>query len=436
MNIPKTKKLKRVVVIGAGFAGLQVAKKLRKDKFQVILIDKNNYHTFQPLLYQVATAGLEPDSIAHSIRNIIKNTKNFFFRLANVISININEQKIYTNVGNLYYDYLIVATGSITNYFGNKNIELYSFPMKTIPEALNIRSLILQNFESALLVKNIKEKQRLMTFVIVGGGPTGVELAGALAEMKKYVLPSDYPDLDIQLMEIYLLQASERLLDGMSKESAKQAYKNLEKLGVKIWLNCLVKNYDGEIVFTEKKTEIITYNVIWTAGVKGSIINGFSKEDIKGNRILVNTYLQTINYSNIFAIGDVAYMKMNEKYPNGHPMTAQPAMQQGIYLANNFNNVNFFSNKKNILPFIYKNFGSMATIGRNKAVCDFTFFKLKGSLAWITWMFVHLVSLVGFRNRVIALTNWIIQYFNYHKSVRLIIRPFKRKKKSPKKKFG
>ncbi|WP_185882801.1 NAD(P)/FAD-dependent oxidoreductase [Blattabacterium cuenoti] len=429
MNILTIKKLKRIVIIGAGFAGLQVAKKLRRDKFQVVLIDKNNYHTFQPLLYQVATAGLEPDSIAHSIRNIVKKKKNFFFRLASVHYINTNKKEIITNIGNLSYDYLIVATGSVTNYFGNKNIESHALPMKSIPEALNLRSLILQNFEQAILTKDTQKKKKLMTFVIVGGGPTGVELAGALAEMKNYVLPHDYPNLDIQNMEIHLLQASTRLLDGMSEQSAKQAYKNLENLGVIIWLNCLVKDYNGDVVFIKENKKIQTENVIWTAGVKGAIIKGFLKEDIEGNRILVNQYLQTIRYKHIFAIGDVALMKINRYYPNGHPMTAQPAIQQGNYLANKFNINCFFDNNQAIKPFIYKNSGSMATIGRNKAVCDFSFFKLKGFLAWIIWMFVHLVSLVGFRNRVIALMNWIIQYFQYNKSVRLIIRPFHKKKK-------
>ncbi|WP_185872639.1 NAD(P)/FAD-dependent oxidoreductase [Blattabacterium cuenoti] len=430
MNIPIDEKLKRVVIIGAGFAGLQVAKKLKRHKFQVILIDKNNYHTFQPLLYQVATSGLEPDSIAHSIRTIIKQTHNFFFRLAHVHDINIKENKIYTNVGYIKYDYLIIAVGSVTNYFGNKNIENFSLPMKSIPEALNLRSTILQNFEYALLTNNKKEKERLMNFVIVGGGPTGVELAGALAEMKKYVLPYDYPDLDIQKMNIHLLQASPRLLDGMSTHSAKQAFNNLKDLGVNIWINCLVKDYDGKVVFTATGHNIESFNVIWAAGVKGAMIKGFFKEDInsKVDRILVNNYLRTLKYDNIFAIGDIAYMVSNKYYPNGHPMTAAPAIQQGNYLANYFNNCLLEKDKINIKPFIYKHFGSMATIGRNKAVCDFNSLKLKGFLAWIVWMSVHLFSLVGFRNRVIALMNWIIQYFQYHKSVRLIIRPFNRKK--------
>ncbi|AEU09239.1 NAD(P)/FAD-dependent oxidoreductase [Blattabacterium sp. (Cryptocercus punctulatus) str. Cpu] len=421
MNIPIKNNLKRVVIIGAGFAGLQVAKKLRRDKFQVVLIDKNNYHTFQPLLYQVATSGLEPDSIIHTIRTIIKKTKNFFFRLANVHFINIKEKKIHTNVGILFYDYLIIATGSITNYFGNKNIEFFSLPMKSIPEALNIRSLILQNFEYALLTKNSKEREKLITFVIVGGGPTGVELAGSLAEMKKYILQNDYPDLNIQHMNIHLLQASSRLLDGMSEKSSKQAFKNLKELGVNIWLNCLVKDYDSEIIFMDKNRKIESANVIWAAGVKGAIIKGFIKEDImSGQRILVDNYLKTLKYPNIFAIGDVAYIIKNKYYPNGHPMTAQPAIQQGKWLAKNFNY--FLLNNKIGPPFKYKNLGNMATIGRNKAVCDFTYFKLKGFLAWIIWMFVHLISLVGFRNKIIVLTNWIIQYFHYNKSIRIIIK--------------
>ncbi|WP_185882301.1 NAD(P)/FAD-dependent oxidoreductase [Blattabacterium cuenoti] len=430
MNIPIDKKLKRVVIIGAGFAGLQVAKKLQRHKYQVILIDKNNYYTFQPLLYQVATSGLEPDSIAHSIRTIITQTKNFFFRLANVYYINTKNNQIYTNVGHLKYDYLIIAVGSVTNYFGNKNIEYFSLPMKSIPEALHLRNTILQSFEYALLTNNEKDKERLMNFVIVGGGPTGVELAGALAEMKKYVLPYDYPDLDIQKMNIHLLQASPRLLDGMSQYSAQQAFNNLKDLGVKIWINCLVKDYDGKVVCTATGQNIESFNVIWAAGVKGALMKGFLKEEIeiKGERILVNNYLRTLNYHNIFAIGDIAYMVSNKHYPNGHPMTASPAIQQGNYIANYFNNF-LLEKHKIIKPFIYKNFGSMATIGRNKAVCDFHSFKLKGFVAWIVWMSVHLFSLVGFRNRVIALMNWIIQYFQYHKSVRLIIKPFNRKKK-------
>ncbi len=425
MNIPKKENLKRVIIIGAGFSGIQIAKKLRRDKFQIVLIDKNNYHTFQPLLYQVATAGLEPDSIAHSIRNIIRKKDNFFFRLANVYSINTTKQKVYTNLGNLYYDYLVISTGSVTNYFGNKNIESHSIPMKSIPEALNLRSIILQNFESASLKKHIEEKKKIMTFVIVGGGPTGVELSGSLAEMKKYVLPNDYTDLKQEYMNIHLLQASSRLLDGMSNSSANQALKNLRELGVIVWLNCLVKDYDGKVISTINNRKIETYNVIWAAGVKGSVIKGFLKKDIERDRILVNNNLRTIRYENIFAVGDIALMKEDDRYPNGHPMTAQPAIQQGNYLVRYLNKI--LDYKNNIKPFKYKNLGIMATIGRNKAVCDFPLFKVKGFLAWIIWMSVHLMSLVGFRNKTIALTNWIIQYFNYHKSVCLIIRPFKKK---------
>lgn len=424
MNIPN-KDLKRIVIIGAGFGGLEVIKYLNKKKFQVVLIDKNNYHTFQPLLYQVATAGLEPDSIVYSIRTIIKNNKNFFFRLANVYHINPIQKKIFSDIGELSYNYLILSTGSKTNYFGNKCIEDFSIPMKSIVEALNLRSYIFQNFESASIIKDLETYERMMTFVIVGGGPTGVELAGALAELKKYILPYEYPDLDIQRMNIHLIQATSRLLDGMSNKSAAIALKTLKKMGVKIWLNTHVKNYDGKIVYMENN-QLESFNVIWAAGVKGALINGLNKESIERERFLVDIYNKIQGYSNIFAIGDVALMKNDKRYLNGHPMITQPAIQQGNRLAKNLNRL---IKGKKMKPFIYKNFGVMATIGRNKAVCDFYCLKLKGFIAWLIWMFVHLINLVGFRNKIIILMNWIIQYFQYNKSIRLIIRPYHRFKK-------
>lgn len=423
MNIPYSN-LKRVVIIGAGFGGLKIAKLLNRQKFQVILIDKNNYHTFQPLLYQVATAGLEPDSIVNSIRNIIKNNKNFFFRLTKVRFIDTKLKKVFSNIGEIEYDYLIIATGSQTNYFGNQNIETFALPMKSIIEALTLRSCILQNFETALFTTDIKERERLMTFVIIGGGPTGVELAGALAELKNHILPKDYPELDIKKMTIHLIQATSRLLDGMSNKLSKITYKYLQNMGVNIWLNTPVYNYDGTIVYM-KNHKLESLNVIWAAGVKGCIIDGFQKNDLEKGRLLVNNYNQLIHYNNIFAIGDVALMK-TPNYPYGHPMTAQPAVQQGICLANNLNRI---IHGKSMLMFNYKNLGSMATIGRNKAVCDLPWIKISGFLAWLMWMFVHLINLIGFRNRMIALVNWIIQYYQYNKSVRVILRPYYRIKK-------
>ncbi|XOD66896.1 MAG: NAD(P)/FAD-dependent oxidoreductase [Flavobacteriales bacterium Tduv] len=424
MNIP-ARSLKRVVIIGAGFGGLQVAKRLDREKFQVVLIDRNNYHTFQPLLYQVATAGLEPDSIAHAVRTIIKKTENFFFRLADVCHIDPNQRKIFADIGELSYDYLILATGSKTNYFGNKRIEHFAMPMKSVTEALDLRSCILQSFETALLTADLKQRERLMTFVIVGGGPTGVELAGAFAELKRHVLPNDYPDLDIRKMNIHLIQAAPRLLDGMSEESAKIALKDLQDMGVNVWLNDPVKDYDGEVVYM-KKAHLESSNVIWAAGVQGALIEGFDKQAVERGRFLVDGCNRVQGYEEVFAIGDVALMKNGKRYPHGHPMSAQPAVQQGVCLAKNLNRLVRGWKMK---IFKYKNLGSMATIGRNKAVCDLPWFKLRGFTAWLVWMFIHLVNLVGFRNRVIALMNWVIQYFQYNKSVRLIIRPYSRPEK-------
>lgn len=423
MNIPETS-LKRIVIIGGGFGGLKLAKKLASKFFQVVLLDRHNYHTFQPLLYQVATAGLEPDSIAHAIRTIFSKKENFYFRITNVDKINPDTQTIETKIGNLHYDFLVIATGSETNYYGNKNIERNAMPMKTIPEALDLRSLILQNLELALLTNDLDERYRLMNYVIVGGGPTGVELAGAMGELKKHVLPNDYPDLDIRRMNVHLIQATDRLLPSMSQNASDKAKKYLEELGVQLWFNTMVKNYDGSRVITDNK-DLEATTLIWTAGVKGNLIPGIEGEDvIVGGRYSVNEFNQVKNYDNIFAIGDVAVMVTPEK-PYGDPMVAQVAIQQGNLLAKNLNNL---IKNKPLIPFKYKDQGSMATIGRDKAVVDLPRWKFSGWFAWFVWMFVHLVSLVGFRNKVIALMNWVVQYFHYNKSVRLIIRPYEKKK--------
>lgn len=420
MNIPTTNQ-KRVVIIGAGFAGLNLAKRLSR-KYQVVLLDKNNYHTFQPLLYQVATAGLEPDSIAHSIRTLFKKHPSFFFRIAHINKIDSEKKMIDSNIGELSYDYLVIATGSITNYYGNANVEKYSMSMKTVPEALDLRSLILQNLEEALLVNDLQERERLMNFVIVGGGPTGVELSGAFAELRNHVLPTDYPDLDVRRMKVNLIQADDRLLNGMSAHASEKARKNLEDMGVQIWFDTTVKDYDGKTVVTNKDNFEAT-TLIWTAGVKGAIISGLTQESVVGNRYSVDAYNEIKGIKDIFAIGDVSVM-IDEKHPKGHPMMAQVAIQQGRNLACNLNG----KLKNNYKPkaFVYKDKGSMATIGRNKAVADIGRFKLSGWIAWLIWMFIHLISLVGFRNKVVALVNWVIQYFQYNKGVRLIIRPYKK----------
>lgn len=426
MNIPKTS-FPRVVVIGGGFAGLAVVKGLQNQELQIVLIDKHNYHTFQPLLYQVATGGLEPDSIAFPLRKVIKDIPNFYFRLAEVSNVNTEKRKIHTNIGKLKYDYLIIATGSTTNYFGNTNIEKFSMAMKDVPQSLNLRSLIIENFEDALLTNDFDQRNALMNFVIVGGGPTGVELAGALAEMKKGILPKDYPDLDIRQMQINIIQGGDRLLKTMSKKASEKAEDFLINLGVHIYKNAHVVNYDGYNVETDTDLSFEASTLIWAAGVKGATIDGLNQECIieRATRIKVDEFNKVKTYKNVFAIGDVACMD-TVKYPKGHPMMAQPAIQQGKHLAKNL--LAEIDNKP-LKSFIYKDKGSMATIGRNKAVVDLKRWKFQGVFAWFVWMFVHLFSLIGFRNKAVVFFNWVYNYIRFDRETRLIIRPYKKKNK-------
>jgi NADH dehydrogenase len=424
MNIP-TSIYPRIVIIGGGFAGIALSKKLRNKNVQVVLIDKHNYHTFQPLLYQVATGGLEAGSIAYPIRKVIQEYKDFYFRLTSVKEIDTKHQKIITEIGDLHYDYLVIASGSKTNYFGNKEIELNSMSMKTIPQSLNIRSLILENFEQAVLTKNQADRNTLINFVLVGAGPTGVELAGALAEMKKAILQKDYPDLDIDKMQINLIQSGDRILNTMSEKSSAAAEKFLLNLGVKIWKNVRVTNYDGRTITTNTDLTFDSATVIWTAGVQGVKIIGLDPNSIveKVDRIRVNQYNQVVGYDNIFAIGDICLME-TEKYPQGHPMMAQPAMQQGKLLGENLIKL---IQKKTMTPFEYKDKGSMATIGRNLAVVDLPHYHFSGIFAWFVWMFVHLFSLIGFKNKAVVFLNWVYNYIKFDREGRLIIRPFKKK---------
>lgn len=425
MNIPQTS-FPRVVIIGGGFAGLAVAKGLQKQELQVVLLDKHNYHTFQPLLYQVATGGLEPDSIAFPLRKTINNLENYFFRLTEVTNIVPETNTVETTIGNLEYDHLVIATGSQTNFFGNKNIEKNVMEMKSVPQSLNIRSLIIENFEEALLTSDLEERKALMNFVIVGGGPTGVELAGALAEMKKGILPKDYPDLDIRQMQINLIQGSDRLLDAMSEKASQKSEDFLIKLGVNIWKNVYVQDYDGLNVTTNTEESFKASTVIWAAGVIGETIDGLNEDILqRGKRFKVDEYNKVVGYDNVYAIGDVASMQ-SEKYPYGHPMMAQPAIQQGRLLAKNI--LAQLKNKKQ-KAFVYNDKGSMATIGRNKAVVDLPKWKFQGIFAWFVWMFVHLFSLIGFRNKVIVFMNWVYNYIRFDRETRLIIRPFKNKNK-------
>lgn len=424
MNIPTTD-LPRVVVIGCGFAGLKFTKNLNSKNYQVVLLDKNNYHTFQPLLYQVATSGLAPDSIIYPIRKIFKGKANFFFRIADVAKVDTDKKTVHTSIGDVKYDILVVATGGVSNFFGMKNIEKNAIPMKSLVESLDLRSLIIQNFEEALNTYDLKERERLMNFVIVGAGPTGVELAGALAELRKHVLPEDYPDLDIRRMQIHIIEASDRVLPAMSKEASERAEKYLKKFGVHIWLKTAVKDYDGASI-TTNNNDFESRTLIWAAGVSGSHPEGMSIETGRGNRIITDGFNRIKGYDDVYSIGD-ASMIITEDTQTGHAMLASVAEQQGYHLAKNLNRT---SKNKNMLPFKYNDKGTMATIGRNKAVVDLSFVKFGGFIGWLTWMFVHLMLLVDFRNRMVVFLNWVWSYVNYDKGTRLIVRKYKHGKPS------
>ena len=419
LNIPNTNQ-KKVIIIGAGFGGLQLAQKLADDEdFQVILIDKNNYHQFQPLFYQVATAGLEPSAISFPLRLAFHNDANIHVRVAQVTKIISEQNIIITDLGELNYDYLVLAIGADTNFFGNKNIEERALPMKSVGEALGLRNRLLESFEKALVSDNQDDRVGLMNVVVVGGGPTGVEISGTLAEMKKHVLPKDYPELDFDLMQINIIESGGELLGPMSENAQRKSKDYLEQLGVNVRLNCRVTDFDGKYVYLNDGTTIRTNNLVWAAGVKANGVEGINPEVlVRGGRMKVNRFNQIEGYENVFAVGDVAFMT-EEKYPNGHPQVAQPAMQQGKLLAKNLKNL---LRGNPLKKFVYKDLGSMATVGRNLAVVDLPFWRFQGFFAWLTWMFVHLMSIVGVKNRVLIFINWLWNYVTYDQSLRLIIR--------------
>ena len=422
LKLPQTSQ-KRIVIIGGGFAGMNVALKLKNSNFQIVLLDKHNYHTFQPLLYQVATGGLEPTSIAYPLRKLIKNLPNVYFRIANVEQILTSEKIVKTDIGDLTYDILVLATGSTTNFFNLPEESTSKMKtLKSIPQALDLRSYILENFENALLETDLVRKQALMNIAIVGGGPTGVELAGAIGEMKSHMLPGDYKELNLKKMQVHLFEASGNLLGPMSKDSQKRALEYLKNFGVHIHLNTAVKSFiDGQLIFGEEES-LLTETVIWTAGVKGASISGLPLESYLPNgRIKVNEFNEVNGLENVYALVDLAFMSL-EDFPRGHPMVAPVAIQQGELLSKNI------MRKLNGTPlqaFKYFDKGSMATVGRNKAVEDFPRGKVKlgGFIAFIAWMIVHLMSLVGFRNKLIVLTGWLYNYMSYDRVLRLIIRP-------------
>ncbi|SFW19944.1 NAD(P)/FAD-dependent oxidoreductase [Cellulophaga fucicola] len=415
---------KRVVVIGAGFGGITIAKAFKNKNVDVRLIDQNNYHNFQPLMYQIATGGLEPDSIAYPVRRIFRGYKNVTFRMANVVSVNPETKELETSIGTINYDYLVIATGSQNNFFNFEPIKDELLTLKSIPDALNLRSYIFQNLEKALAKKDKEPLDEILNIAIVGGGPAGLELAGALAEMKKHVLPKDFPDLDISKMSINLYEASPNLLNAMSKEASAKSLTYLTNLGVNVHLNSRVSSYkDNKLEIDDKS--FYTDTVIWTAGVKAAPIDGLPNDSIiRGNRIAVDKYNRILQTDNIFAIGDVAAHISNEE-PNGLPMLAPVAQQQGTHLAKNI--INLCDNKP-LQPFEYKNKGVMATIGRKKAVVDLPKWKFQGTFAWLVWMFIHIMSLVGFKNKISAFMGWMTNYFTYDRPLGLIIRPFSKRK--------
>ncbi len=415
----------RIVVVGGGFAGLALVKELKNTNYQIVLIDKNNFHQFQPLLYQVATSGLEPDSIAFPFRKQVSKYKNVSFRLAEVTQIDSQTNTIHTTNGSLTYNYLVLATGTTTNFFGLDTIKKNGLGLKSIRDSLNIRHVMLQNLEQAAITCNNEERKALTNFVIVGGGPAGIEMAGALAEFCNYILPKDYPEYPSSIMKIHIIEASGKLLASMSKKASEKALEYLNDLNVKVLLNEVVVNYNNNVVTTKSGKTIHSKNLIWTAGVKGQFPQGIKKEFVKkGNRLSVDCFLKLEGYPNIFSIGDVAVVT-TKNTPKGHPQVAQVAIQQGKYLAKNFKKI---ARNKPLNPFVYKDKGSLATVGRHRAVADLGSFKFTGYIAWLLWSFVHLMSISGFKNKLLVGINWTISYFNYEKSNRLIIRNYKKPK--------
>lgn len=425
LKIPSTNQ-KRLVIIGGGFGGIEIARLLKNHDIQIVLLDKHNYHCFQPLLYQVATGGLEPGSIAYPLRKFMQQIPNGIFRLAEVLSIDSSIQKVHTNIGEITYDYLVIATGSITNFFKfPKEVSSKMMQMKDIPQALNLRSFILENFEEALLTYDESKKQELINIAIVGGGPTGVELAGALGEMKNNILPKDYPEIDFTKMQIHLFESGAELLGQMHPENQVKALKYVKDFGVNVWLNTMVTDYNGDEITIKDGKKIKSETVIWTAGVKGNPIIGLDAKNVLPNgRILVDEFCKIKDTENIYAIGDVACMQ-TETLPKGHPMVAPVAIQQGALFAKN---VIRKEKGKELQKFNYKDKGSMATVGRNKAVMESNGIKMGGFIAWVAWLFVHVMSLVGFRNKITVTLGWLYNYFTYDRTLRLIIRPFKHNK--------
>lgn len=415
---------KKIVIVGAGFAGLRLAQELNNTDYDVLLLDKHNYHQFQPLMYQVATARLEPTSISFPLRKVFQKSKNVRIRIAEVLSVDAENKIIKTTLEEYPYDYLVIAFGCTSNYFGNKTIEEFSYPMKSVPEALQLRNHILQTFED-VLVASPDEVEPLLNFVVVGGGPTGVELSGALAEMKKNVLPKDYPDKDFSKLNVFLIEGSPSTLNVMSDLAKKYSQKYLKDLGVKVLTNTYVDSYDGEVVTLNSGETIRTKNLIWAAGVVGNSLEGIPPTSItRGNRLIVNRYNEVQGLEDVFAVGDIAFMS-TPKYPNGHPQLANVALNQAKNLAYNFKAR--LKNKPQ-RAFEYYDKGSMATVGKRKAIVDLPKFSFKGRLAWFFWMFLHLMLILSVKNKLVVFINWMMSYFYNDSTLRVILYPKVKKK--------
>lgn len=409
--------------MGGGFAGIELVKNIC-SRYQVVLIDRNNFHTFQPLLYQVATAGIEADSIVFPLRKIFKGYKNFYFRMCEAISVDETTKTLTTNIGTVTYDYLVLATGSDTSFFGNEKLRAQTLQMKSVREALDMRSYILQNFEKALIIDDGPEREALLDYVIAGAGPTGVELAGALAELKKHVLPNDYPELDFSRMQIYLLDGGPRVLSSFHEKSSSRALEYLKEMGVDVWVNTRVTDYDGFTISTNTGRTLHSRTLIWAAGVKGVPLQGINPAVITpGGRIMTDRFCKMKGSENIYITGDAAQVEGDPEYPKGHPQVAQVAIQQAEMVGKNFMRA---VKHRPFREFRYRDKGSMATIGRNRAIMETKWMTAGGLLAWLAWMFVHLMALVGFRNRVVVFINWVVSYINYDRGMRLIIRPFRK----------
>lgn len=421
INIQRNQK-KRVVIVGGGLGGLRLAEDLYGSGMQVVLIDKNNFHQFPPLIYQIASAGIDPSSISFPFRQIFRKRKDFYFRMAEARMVDTEKKILQTSIGKIDYDYLVLAAGATTNFFGNKNIEEWAIPMKTVPEAMGLRNALLSNFERALTCATEEERQELLNVVIVGGGATGVEIAGALSEMKRYVIPYDYPDMDSSLMHIYLIEAGDRLLAGMSQDSSKKAYDFLKSMGVDIQFGKMVTDYRDHKVIMKDGTAIPTRTFLWVSGIRANAMPGISEDHLgRGFRFKVDQFNRIPGLNDVFAIGDQCLQTTDPAYPNGHPQVAQVAIQQAKNLAKNIKRINEgHADDNSLTPFKYNNLGSMATIGRNKAVVEIGKFHSQGFFAWILWLVVHLRSILGVKNKMMVLLNWLWKYVSYNDSIRMI----------------